>query len=120
MVARLHLRIMSLISSGTCESEGNLGLRQVIESHSRLNASMDVARVRSASSAAVAPCAAAVRLTCPLASGAVVAVHVAHNSGEFVVSCPCRGPLATTWVVVGRVPREQGAPKVGFPVRPQG
>ena len=73
------------------ESERNLGLRQVIESHSRLNSSVGVARVRSASSAAVAPCAAAVALTCPLASGAVVAVHarhtvtpmhVAHYSGE--------------------------------------
>ena len=57
-----------------CESERNLGLRQVIESHCRVNSSMGVARVRSAS-AAVAPCAAAVALTCPLASGAVVAVH---------------------------------------------
>ena len=49
-------------------SDGNLGLRQVIESHSRLNSSMGVARVRSASSAALAPCAAAVALSCPLAS----------------------------------------------------
>ena len=40
---------------------------QVIESHSRLNSSMGVARVWSASSAADAPCAAAVALTCPLA-----------------------------------------------------
>ena len=45
-----------------CESEGNLGLRQVIESHSRVYSSMGVARVRfaSAASAAVAPYAAAV------------------------------------------------------------
>ena len=77
-------------SATACESEGNLGLRQVIESHSRVNSSMDAERVRSAS-AAVAPCAAAVALTCPLASGAVVAVHarntvtpvyIAHNSGR--------------------------------------
>ena len=66
-------------------SDSYLGVRQVIESHS------GVARARSASSAAVAPCAAAVALTCPLASGAVVAVnarntvtpmHVGHTSGE--------------------------------------
>ena len=65
------------------ESEGNLGLHPVIES-----LSMGVARVRSAS-AAVALCAAAVALTCPLSSVAVVAMHarntmtpmhVAHNS----------------------------------------
>ena len=61
-------------------SERNLGLRQVIESHSRLNSFMVVARVRSASSsAAVAPSGAAVALTCPLASGAVVAVHARHT-----------------------------------------
>ena len=40
---------------------------------------MGVARVRSASSAAVAPAAAAVALTCSLASGAVVAVHARHT-----------------------------------------
>ena len=60
-------------------SDRNLGLREVIESHSRLNSSMGVARVRSASSAAVAPCAAAFALTSPLASGAVVAVHTRYT-----------------------------------------
>ena len=60
-------------------SERNLGLRHVIGSHSRLNSFMGVARVRSASSAVVAPSPAAVALTCPLASGAVVAVHARHT-----------------------------------------
>ena len=55
-------------------SDRNPRLRQVIESHSRLNSSMGVARVWSASSAAVAPCAV-VALTYPPASGAVVAVY---------------------------------------------
>ena len=110
-----------------CESDGNLGLRQVIESHSRVNSSMGVASVRPAS-AAVAPLDAAVSFPCPRASGAAVAVqarntvtpmHVPHNSGELVVSCQCRGPPTAVWVVVDRVPRAGGVPKVGSPVRPK-
>ena len=111
-----------------CESDENLRLCQVIESHSRVNSSMGVASVRSAS-AAVAPLDAAFSSPCPLASCVAGAVHsrrtvspmhVPHNSGELVVFCQCRGSpsLPTTWTV-GRVPRAGGVPKLGFPVRPK-
>ena len=42
-----------------------------------------------------------------------------------VASCLCRGPPATAWIIRGRtrvgfrVPREGGAPKVGFPDQPK-
>ena len=102
--------------------------RGVIESHSRLDSSMGVARVRSASSAAVAPCAAAVALSCPLASGAVVAVHarntvtpmhVAHNSGEAGGLLPVQ--RSTSYDLGGgrKGPRAQRGSMVGFLDRPK-
>ena len=83
-------------------SERNLGLRQVIESHSR----PWVLHVFGLRLLLLLLLVLLVALTCPLATGAVVAVHarntvtpmhVAHNSGEASVSCLCRGPLAKTW-----------------------
>ena len=38
---------------------------------------------------------------------------------SLVASCLCRSPPVTTWMRVGRVPREGGVPKEGFPVRPK-
>ena len=73
--------------------------------------------------AAVAPLDAAVSAPCPLASCVAVAVHArntvspmhdAHNSGELVVSSQCRGPQATVWVLVARVPPGRRVPMVGF------
>ena len=45
----------------------------------------------------------------------VTPLHDARNS----IVCLCGSPPVTTWMVVVRVPRAGGVPKVGFPVRPK-
>ena len=90
------------------DSEGIIGLH--VSHSSRVlpinssNSSMDVACVGPAS-AVVALSAAASSSSCPLASCVAFAVHARRT---------------VTSIRVGfRVPREGGAPKVGFPVRPK-
>ena len=112
------------------ESEGNIGLFDVIESDfSALPNSVHPSNsgLGSSSSACARRVACAHLLLCLLLlhmrmrrSCTVLAIQVV-----LVSSCLCRGPPVTAWIIRGRtrvgfrVPRAQRLSKVGFPVRPK-
>ena len=98
------------------ESSGIIGLYEVSESDSQLHISRVTNSLNSSLGVDMSACARA--------ASALLHGPQLHACLILLVSCLCRGPPVTACTIrgrtrLGRVPREGGAPKVGFPVRPK-